>query len=103
MSLEPRSNGIAHEVSRAGADEVELPLSREDEKWVRFLAEELREPMDLVAESYGRELARLRRSARVMTFLPLVVSRLVRRRGVKRRPHASRSSHSAGLSELPQE
>ncbi len=96
-------NGIDRDVSRAGADKAELPLAREDEKWVRFLAEELREPFDLVAESYGRELVRLRRSARVMTFLPLVVSRLLRRRGVRRKPDASRSSQSAGRSGLLQE
>jgi hypothetical protein len=65
------------------ADEAEVALSREDESSIRSLAEELREPRDLIAASYRRELARLRRSARVTAFLPLVVSRLVRRRGAR--------------------
>jgi hypothetical protein len=34
---------------------------------------ELGEPLELVAETYGHELGRLRRSARVTAFLPLVV------------------------------
>jgi hypothetical protein len=66
------------------ADEVEVALSREDESSIRSLAEELREPRDLIATIYRRELTRLRRSARVTAFLPLVVSRLVRRRGARR-------------------
>ncbi len=69
-------------VFEAAAGEAKVLLSREDEDSIRSLAEELHEPLDLVAEIYARELARLRRSARVTTFLPLVVSRLVRRRRV---------------------
>jgi hypothetical protein len=70
----------------AAAAEAKVSLSREDEDSIRSLAEELREPFDLVAAVYARELARLRRSARVTTFLPLVVSRLV----CRRRARASR-------------
>jgi len=64
----------------AGVDLVSTALSREDEASIRSLAEELRMPVNRVAEIYGRELARLRLTARFTTFLPLVVSRLVRRR-----------------------
>ena len=67
---------VSNEVA---ADESEIPLSREDEDSIHSLAEELHAPLNQVAELYGRELARLRASARVTTFLPLVVSRLVRR------------------------
>jgi len=55
-------------------------LSREDETSIRSLAEELRLPVSRVADLYARELARLRATARFTTFLPLVVSRLIRRR-----------------------
>jgi hypothetical protein len=61
-------------------DAAEISLSTEHQDSIRVLANELRAPVDLVARIYGRELARLRSSARVTTFLPLVVSRLVRRR-----------------------
>ena len=59
---------------------AEISLSTEHQDSIRVLANELRAPVDVVARIYGRELARLRSSARVTTFLPLVVSRLVRRR-----------------------
>jgi len=55
-------------------------LSREDEVAIRSLSEELRIPLDVVAATYARELAPLKQGARVTTFLPLVVSRRVRRR-----------------------
>jgi hypothetical protein len=64
----------------AGADPLQVALSREDEASIRTLAEELRVPVNRVKEIYARELARLRLTARFTTFLPLVVSRLVRRR-----------------------
>ena len=63
-----------------GVDPVQVALSREDEVSIRTLAEELRVPVNRVKEIYARELARLRLTARFTTFLPLVVSRLVRRR-----------------------
>jgi hypothetical protein len=64
----------------AGVDPVQVALSREDEASIRILAEELRVPTSRVKEIYARELSRLRLTARFTTFLPLVVSRLVRRR-----------------------
>jgi hypothetical protein len=70
-------------VSNEHADKSKIPLSREDEASIHSLAQELRAPLNLVAELYGRELARLRPSARVTTFLPLLVSRLVRRSHVE--------------------
>jgi hypothetical protein len=65
---------------RTTTDRAPVALSREDEASIRSLAEELRVPLERVAEIYARELARLRLTARFTTFLPLVVSRLVRRR-----------------------
>jgi hypothetical protein len=62
---------------------AEISLSREHQDSIRVLAEELRAPVSLVAEIYGRELERLRPKARVTTFLSLVVSRLVRRRSAE--------------------
>jgi uncharacterized protein DUF3562 len=56
-----------------------IVFSREDEAAIRALADELRVPREVIAQAYGRELAPLRERARVMTFLPLVVSRRVRR------------------------
>jgi hypothetical protein len=61
-------------------DAAEISLSPEHQDSIRVLAKELRASVDLVARIYGRELERLRLSARVTTFLPLLVSRLVRRR-----------------------
>lgn len=58
---------------------AEAPLSREDDASIRALSEELKVEPALVARAYKRELARLRANARVTTFLPLIVSRLVRR------------------------
>jgi hypothetical protein len=63
-----------------GMDSAKVALSREDETSIRSLAEELRVPVSRVADLYARELALLRGTARFTTFLPLVVSRLVRRR-----------------------
>jgi hypothetical protein len=83
MTLEPRLNRTNPDSPAIAADEAEVALSREDESSIRSLSEELREPRDLIAAAYQRELARLRRSARVTAFLPLVVSRLVRRRGAE--------------------
>jgi hypothetical protein len=60
-------------------DVAEISLSPEHQDSIRVLAKELLASVDLVARIYGRELERLRLSARVTTFLPLVVSRLVRR------------------------
>jgi hypothetical protein len=59
---------------------AEISLSPEHQDSICVLAKELRAPVDLVAEIYGRELGLLRPKARVTTFLSLVVSRLVRRR-----------------------
>src|SRR5262249_33072411 len=70
---------------KAAAGRAEVSFSREDEESIRSLAGELGEPLELVAEMYGHELGRLRRGARVTSFLPLVVSRLVRRRRVQGR------------------
>jgi hypothetical protein len=64
---------------KVAADKAQTSLSREDEDSIRFLADLLAEPLDSIAELYARELARLRPRARVTAFLPLVVSRLVRR------------------------
>ncbi len=61
------------------ADMAEAPLSREDDASIRALSEELKVEPAVVAKAYGRELARLRASARVTAFLPLIVTRLVRR------------------------
>jgi hypothetical protein len=72
----------------AGVDPVQVALSREDEASIRTLAEELRVPVNRVKEIYARELARLRLTARFTTFLPLVVSRLVRRRHFEAKPLA---------------
>jgi hypothetical protein len=83
MTLEPRVNRTNADAPGIAADEAEVALSREDESSIRSLAEELREPRDLIAAIYRRELARLRQGARVTAFLPLVVNRLVRRRGGK--------------------
>jgi hypothetical protein len=71
--------------NKAAADKADVSLSREDEDSIRSLAAELEKPLDLIAENYGRELARLRRRARVTTFLPIVVSRLIRRRSAEGR------------------
>ena len=70
------------DILNAAASKAHLSLSREDEDSIRSLAEDLHEPLELVAEIYGRELATLGSTARVTTFLPLVVSRLVRRRRI---------------------
>jgi hypothetical protein len=64
-------------------DTAETGLPTEHQDLIRVLAEELRVPLDLVAEIYARELERLRPNARVTTFLPLLVSRLVRRRSAE--------------------
>jgi hypothetical protein len=61
-------------------DTTKAPLSREDDACIRALSEELNVEPALVAKAYERELARLRASARVTAFLPLIVTRLVRRR-----------------------
>jgi Protein of unknown function (DUF3562) len=74
---------------KAAADKAEVSLSREDEDSIRALAADLERPLEVVAETYGRELARLRRGARVTTFLPIVVSRLVRRRSAEGRMTAT--------------
>ena len=60
------------DVFKAAADKTGVFFVREDQDSIRSLAEELHQPLDLVAEVYGRELARLRPSARVTTFLPLL-------------------------------
>ena len=70
---------LGQDVVKATADRAGVSLLPEDENSIRSLAVELHAPLDVVAEQYGREVARLRRNARVTTFLPLVVSRLVRR------------------------
>jgi hypothetical protein len=90
MALGVCVNRNDRDVPKAAADVAEISLSHADEDSIRSLAEELHEPFDLVAEIYRRELARLRRGARVTTFLPQVVSRLVRRRGGRRRSNTSR-------------
>ncbi len=65
--------------STAALETSHVALSREDEASIRSLAEELHKSQDVVAEKYRRELVAIRAAARVTTFLPLVVSRLVRR------------------------
>jgi Protein of unknown function (DUF3562) len=72
-------NETEEDVFKAAAEKTEVSLSPLDEDAIRALADELDAPLSRVAEVYGRELARLASKARVTTFLPLVVSRLVRR------------------------
>ena len=60
-------------------------LSREDQTAIHSLATELQASTERIAETYGRELTQLRKDARVMAFLPLVVSRIVRRRYLEER------------------
>ena len=74
---------------KAAADKAEISLSREDEDSIRSLADLLAEPLESIADLYARELARLRPSARVTAFLPLVVSRLVRRLRARGRSEAA--------------
>ena len=76
---------------KAAADKAEISLSREDQDSIRSLADRLAEPLDSIPELYAQELARLRPRARVTTFLPLVVSRLVRRLRVRGRAEARRT------------
>jgi hypothetical protein len=76
---------------KAAADKAEISLSREDQDSIRSLADLLAEPLDSIAELYAQELARLRPRARVTTFLPLVVSHLVRRLRVRGRAEARRT------------
>jgi hypothetical protein len=71
---ESKQDGSNHE-----AEKAKIPLSNADQESIYHLAQELGAPRDVVAEIYRRELARLRLTARVTAFLPLVVSRLVRR------------------------
>jgi hypothetical protein len=73
---------------KAAADKAEISLSREDDDSICSLADLLAEPLDPIADLYARELARLRLRARVTTFLPLVVSRLVRRLRARGRSEA---------------
>jgi hypothetical protein len=80
MSFETDHNNFT--ASRGNA-EMETSLSNADEVAIRTLATELRAPIGRVAEIYRRELARLAPRARVKAFLPLVIGRLVRRRGVE--------------------
>jgi hypothetical protein len=72
-------NETEEDVFKAAAEKTKVSLSPLDEEAIRALADELDAPLSRVAEVYGRELARLASKARVTTFLPLVVSRLVRR------------------------
>jgi len=82
---------VNRESFKAAEDKAHTSLSREDEDSIRSLADLLAEPLDLIAELYARELARLRPRARLTTFLPLVVSRLVRRRRLRGRAEARRT------------
>jgi hypothetical protein len=75
---------------KAATDRAEISLSREDEDSIRSLADLRVEPLDPIADLYARELARLRPSARVTTFLPGVVSRVVRRLRARGRSEALR-------------
>jgi hypothetical protein len=63
-------NASDEDALKAAAGRAEVSFSREDEESIRSLAGELGEPLELVAETYGHELGRLRRSARVAAFLP---------------------------------
>jgi hypothetical protein len=78
-------------ISTPSSAEAKISLSNVDEDAISSLASELRETVDLVAEIYTRELARLATHARVKAFLPLLVGRLVRRRSAEER----RSSEAA--------
>jgi hypothetical protein len=72
-------NEMEEDVFKAAAAKPKVTLSRSDEDAIRSLANELHVSLSRVAELYARELARLAPTARLTTFLPLVVSRLVRR------------------------
>jgi hypothetical protein len=73
-----------------------ISFSREDEAAIRALADELHAPREIIAEIYGGELEPLREKARVTTFLPLVVSRRVRRQQRDARlSHWSRANTSS--------
>jgi hypothetical protein len=76
-------NEVDEDVFKAAAEKTKVTLSRLDEDAIRSLANEFHVPLSRVAEVYARELARLASTARVTTFLPLVVSRLVRRSGAR--------------------
>jgi hypothetical protein len=91
MTLEPRLNATQNDAPSTAVGEAELSSSREDERSICSLAEELSEPRELMADIDRRDLARLRQSARVTAFPPLVVSRQVARRGAKRSDVARRS------------
>jgi len=69
-------NEMEEDVFKAAAVKTKVTLSRLDEDAIRALANELQVPLSRVAEIYARELARLVPTARLTTFLPLVVSRL---------------------------
>ena len=72
-------NEVEEDVFKPAAEKTKASLSPLDEDAIRALADELDAPLSRVAEIDGRELARLAPKARVTTFLPLVVSGLVRR------------------------
>jgi hypothetical protein len=76
-------NRTAQDDSNDVGSKAELLLSAADQHAIHSLAQELGAPLDKVAQLYRDELARLRPGARVAMFLPLVVSRLVRRRSAE--------------------
>ena len=79
-------NEVEEDVFKPAAEKTKVSLSPWDEDAIRALADELDAPLSRVAEIYGRELARLASKAHVTTFLPLVVSRLVRRSVTREQP-----------------
>ena len=71
-------NRTEDDAAKPAVENPSISLSHDDEVTIHSLSQELDVPNDQVTETYRRELARLRKSARVTLFLPLVVSHRVR-------------------------